>query len=50
MLLAILEPEKNELRGGSNDRFRVHENNSYFLLLRWDVLCDYDGKLKALKE
>ena len=34
MLQATLEPGKNELRGGSNDRFRVHENNSCFLLPR----------------
>ena len=36
MLQATLEPGKNELRGGSNDGFRVHENinNSYFLLPR----------------
>ena len=34
MLQANLEPGKNELRGGSNDRFRGHENNSCFLLPR----------------
>ena len=40
MLQAALEPGKNGLPGGSNDRFRVHENNSCFLLPR---LTDLDG-------
>ena len=45
MLQATLEPGKNELRGGSNDRFRVHENNSCFLLPRRE--SDSRGRVRV---